>query len=81
MAAALALLLSACSTTPQADNRFGQSARAAVAAQIAQPAAARNPTPVAGMDGRAARAAQEKYEQSFGKSEAAAAPASLVGTK
>ena len=82
MAAGLALLLSACATTPQADARFGQSVRAAIAAQIAQPAAARNPNPVVGMDGRAARAAQEQYERSFGKGEAgSAAPAGLIGSK
>jgi type IV pilus biogenesis protein CpaD/CtpE len=82
IAAALALLLSACATTPQADARFGQSVRAAVSAQIAQPDAARNPRPVLGIDGRAARAAQEHYERSFGKGDAAAAaPAGLVGTR
>ncbi len=82
MGAGLALLLSACATTPQADARFGQSVRAAISSQIAQPAAARNPNPVVGMDGRAARAAQEHYERSFGKGEAAsAAPVGLIGSK
>jgi type IV pilus biogenesis protein CpaD/CtpE len=80
MAAGLVLLLSACSTTPHSDARFGESVRAAVAAQIAQPAAARNPNPVMVMDGRAARTAQEHYERSFGQGEAAA-PASLTGSK
>jgi hypothetical protein len=81
MAAGL-LLLSACSTTPHSDARFGESVRAAVAAQIAQPAAARNPNPVMVMDGRAARAAQEHYERSFGQGEtASAAPVSVIGSK
>ena len=67
IAAAMALLLSACATSPQADAYFGQSVRAALASQVAQPAAVRNPNPVDGMDGRAARAAQEQYERSFGQ--------------
>ncbi len=67
IAAAMALLLSACATSPQADAHFGQSVRAALASQVAQPAAVRNPHPVDGMDGRAARAAQEQYERSFGQ--------------
>lgn len=81
IAAALALLLSACATSPQADARFGQSVRAALASQVANPAAVRNPDPVTGMDGRAARAAQEQYERSFGQSEAGAAATGLVGVK
>jgi type IV pilus biogenesis protein CpaD/CtpE len=81
MAAGLVLLLSACSTTPHSDARFGESVRAAVAAQIANPAAARNPNPIVMMDGRAARAAQEHYERSFGQGEAAAAPTSLMNSK
>lgn len=67
IAAAMALLLSACAASPQADAYFGQSVRAALASQVAQPAAVRNPNPVDGVDGRAARAAQEQYERSFGQ--------------
>ena len=80
--AALALLLSACAaTTPQADARFGQSVRATLAAQVAQPAAVRNANPVSGVDGQAARAAQERYERSF-KPETATAPTiSLIGVR
>lgn len=70
MAAGLALLLSACAaTSPQADARFGQSLRATLAAQVAYPAAVRNANPVEGLDGRAARAAQEGYEHSFGQAQ------------
>jgi type IV pilus biogenesis protein CpaD/CtpE len=70
-AAALALL-SACSSTPRADADFGRSVRATLLSQVAQPAAVRNDTPVTGIDGRAARAAQEQYEKSFGKADAPA---------
>lgn len=61
-----ALLLPACAvTTPHWDGRFGDAVRATTAAQVANPAAARNPDPVNGIDGRAARAASERYERSF----------------
>ena len=74
-AAALALQLAACATTtPHEDARFGQSVRATLAAQVADPAAGRNVKPVSGIDGRAARAALQRYESSFGKTEAAAGP-------
>jgi type IV pilus biogenesis protein CpaD/CtpE len=80
--AAVLLLLSACATTPHSDARFGESVRAAVAAQIANPAAARNPNPVMVMDGRAARAGQEHYERSFGQSETPSATSvGLSGSK
>ena len=79
LAAALALQLSACAvTTPQADARFGQSVRATLAAQVADPTAARNANPVSGIDGRAARGALQRYESSFGKADAAPAPTSFV---
>jgi type IV pilus biogenesis protein CpaD/CtpE len=78
-AAALALLLAGCATTPEADARFGQSVRAALASQVARPDAVRNPDPVTGIDGRAARAAQEHYEKSFGKTETSAPlPVALI---
>ena len=80
--AVLALLLSACAaTSPQADARFGQSVRATLASQVAQPAAVRNANPVSGVDGQAARAAQERYERSFAKPETAAAPPSMIGAR
>lgn len=63
---ALAALLGACvQTTPQYDSRFGDSLRVSLASQVAKPEAVRNADPVAGIDGRAARAAQERYESSF----------------
>ncbi len=64
-ALALAAALSACAATPFDDERFGDSVRATTASQIIDPAASRNPDPVAGIDGRAAQAAQERYEESF----------------
>lgn len=63
---ALAVLLAACApTTPQWDGRFGDSLRVSMASQVANPEAVRNADPVAGIDGRAARAAHERYERSF----------------
>ena len=77
--AALALQLSACAaTTPLADVRFGQSVRATLASQVADPAAVRNAAPVIGIDGRAARGALQRYENSFGKIEAASAGSTFV---
>jgi hypothetical protein len=69
-AAALAttLLLSGCaSTTPSWENNFGASVRSALALQTIDPAAAAaaQANPVIGIDGRAARAAQQRYESSF----------------
>ena len=70
MLAAALLSLSAAvagcaSTTPQWDATFGDSVRAATASQVIDPAAVRNPNPVTGIDGRAARATQARYEASF----------------
>lgn len=65
-AALAASLLQGCvHTTPDWDLRFGDATRIALAQQISQPEAARNADPVAGMDGRAARAAFERYQKSF----------------
>jgi outer membrane murein-binding lipoprotein Lpp len=74
----LACMLAGCvSPTPRFDNHFGDSVRANLAAQVANPAAAANPDPVQGVDGRAARGAQERYEKSFTQQEGP--PPSLVG--
>lgn len=65
-AALLAGLLAACApTTPQLDQRFGATVRGAFARQIIDPAAGANADPVAGIDGRSARAAFERYQKSF----------------
>ncbi|MES2264794.1 MAG: hypothetical protein V4724_40375 [Pseudomonadota bacterium] len=72
-----ALLLTACaSSTPQWDSRFGDAARSAFAQQVIDPQAVRNADPVAGIDGRAARNAQERYQKSY--SEPAQQPSSFV---
>jgi hypothetical protein len=70
MAAAGLCLLSACApTTPHWDAVFGDSVRTAVAQQTLNPDAPRNPDPVSGIDGRAARSAIELYDKSFAKPE------------
>jgi hypothetical protein len=75
-----ALLLQGCvQTTPKWDRQFGDTIRANLAAQVLDPAAAANPNPAAGIDGRAAAAAQERYERSFANPRASAAPA-LINT-
>ena len=64
--AVLAAALAGCApVAPQFESSFGNSVRASVAAQVADPAAVRNANPVAGIDGRAAQAAQQHYETSF----------------
>ncbi|MES2297144.1 MAG: hypothetical protein V4582_08880 [Pseudomonadota bacterium] len=65
-AALLASALAGCAgTTPHWDAHFGQALRQAQASQIANAGAPANLDPVAGIDGQAARAAQERYERSF----------------
>ena len=77
-ALAPAALLAACaSSSPQWDARFGDAVRGAIAAQVANPAAARNQDPVAGLDGKAARGALERYEQSFSTPPAPPPPMSV----
>jgi hypothetical protein len=64
--AVLAAALAGCMpVAPTWQANFGNSVRATVASQIADPAAARNSNPVAGLDGRAAEGAQTRYEHSF----------------
>ncbi|USX14751.1 hypothetical protein NHH88_02850 [Oxalobacteraceae bacterium OTU3CAMAD1] len=52
-------------TTPQWDKQFGSSTRTAMAQQIIDPQARRNTDPVAGMDGKAAQGAHERYQRTF----------------
>lgn len=76
-APAIAGLLSACAaSTPQFDQRFGATVRDALASQIADPAAAANPDPVAGMDGRSAVLAFDHYQKTF--AEPAPQPTTLI---
>lgn len=65
--AMLGLLQAGCAPlAPHWESRFGNAVRASVAAQVADPGAARNANPVAGIDGRAAAAIQFQYVHSFG---------------
>jgi type IV pilus biogenesis protein CpaD/CtpE len=69
-ALALAALVQGCvSPAPRFERHFGEAVRANVAAQVARPNAAVSTDPAAGIDGKAARAAQERYEKSFTQSE------------
>jgi hypothetical protein len=80
--AVLPALLAACSSTPRWDEHAGETVRAALAAQVANPAAAGNANPVEGVDGRAARAAQEAYERSYKEArQQTGAPSAMIGNK
>ena len=62
------VLLAGCaasSSTPSYDTRFGNAVREARMRMTLNPDAARNPNPVAGMDGRAAHEAYGRYHDSF----------------
>ncbi|RZT05820.1 hypothetical protein SAMN05216319_4884 [Duganella sp. CF402] len=73
LAILLAGVLSACAqTTPHWDARFGFDTRMVLAQQIMHPEAARNADPVAGMDGRSARAAYERYQKAGAEQQPAA---------
>ncbi|NYE61667.1 hypothetical protein FHW58_002874 [Duganella sp. 1224] len=62
----LALLtLSACATSPHYDQYFGSSVRLAQAQQTLNPNAAGQRRTANGMDGAAAVAAYQNYQQSF----------------
>jgi hypothetical protein len=64
-------------STPQWDSQFGSSTRAAMAQQIIDPGARRNADPVAGMDGKAAHGAYERYQRTFSGA-APTAPAFMI---
>jgi len=68
----LALLLGGCSNTPYWDAHFGEAVELAKAQQILNPDAGKNPDPVAGIDGRAAR-----DQKSFRTPETPASPFSI----
>ncbi len=71
-----ALTLAGCSSTPYFDRHFGESVRATMASQVINPNAAGNPDPVSGIDGRAAKGAQDRYERSM---EPPQAPRGILG--
>lgn len=78
--AASAVLAGCAPTAPRYESSFGHSVRAAVAAQTIDPGAVRNVDPVAGIDGRAAAAAQARYEASF-RNPTAQEPAMTTGSQ
>lgn len=62
----LAGVLTACvEPAPRYEAEFGNATRATFNAQIINPDAGKNPDPVAGLDGRAARDAINNYQKSF----------------
>ena len=61
----LGALLQGCSSTPRFNDHFGESVRANLSAQAIHPEAAANTNPASGVDGAAARAAQERYQSQF----------------
>jgi hypothetical protein len=62
---ALAALGAGCAqTTPHWDRQYGDSVRATLAAQVIDPAAAQNADPVAGLDGKSALSALQRYQRS-----------------
>lgn len=63
---AVCLLLTACvANTPQWDQHFGESVRAAIAQQTINPDAGKNTDPVKGMDGKAANETMGRYQTTF----------------
>ncbi len=62
----LVVVLSGCvSSTPNLDSRFGEAVNSAKADQIVNPDASQNTDPVAGVDGKAAKAAVDRYHESY----------------
>jgi hypothetical protein len=60
-----ALAASGCAATPNLDRQFGHSVTQLRQRQVLSPQAGANRDPVAGMDGKAARAAYAAYQKSF----------------
>ena len=67
MAILVAALAGCAQSSPSFEQGFGSAVRASVAQQVADPSAAANTNPVAGIDGRAAAAAQHRYESSYAR--------------
>lgn len=61
----LAMLLTACGTSPRLDRQFGDSLRLMRAQQTINPQAGQDRRPVNGLDAPAAAAAYQNYQQSF----------------
>jgi type IV pilus biogenesis protein CpaD/CtpE len=71
------LLLQGCSTAPRFEKNFGKAVRANLAAQTIDPRGSTNTNPATGIDGAAARAAQQRYQQSFVQPDSAASAPQL----
>ncbi len=65
IAVAIAALAGCAANTPNLDAHFGEAVRTARAQQTINPDGPRNPDPVAGLDGRAAKSAMDTYQDSF----------------
>jgi type IV pilus biogenesis protein CpaD/CtpE len=72
IAAIVVLLLQGCTSAPRFEQSFGKSVRANLAAQTIDPRRAANTNPATGIDGPAALAAQQRYQQSFVQPDSAA---------
>lgn len=63
---ALVLLATGCvQRAPVLDSQFGAAVTMLKAQQILNPGASRNPDPVTGMDGKAAKSAYDEYQKSY----------------
>lgn len=81
VASSLGLLIAGCQQTPVLDKHFGESVTLLKAQQIIHPEAGRNPDPVAGIDGKAAKSGYEQYQATFSKPEPQAQSLTIgVGT-
>ena len=65
IAALVGLLAGCASTTPNYDKRFGEAVRDAKKKMTINPEAGKNPDPVTGMDGKAARETIILYQGSY----------------
>lgn len=63
--AAVIAMAGCATTTPNYDKSFGNAVRMARAQQTINPDASRNPDPVAGIDGNAAKESVGQYRDSF----------------
>lgn len=64
-AALLSGLLAGCSTTPNYDAKFGDAVRDARMQMTINPDAGSNPDQVAGMDGKSAKEAITRYQETY----------------
>lgn len=65
LTALLTALAGCASSTPTLDSHLGEAVNSAKAVQTVNPDASQNTDPVAGVDGKAAKAAVDRYHESF----------------